>query len=178
VVATVDSIEHGVDKDSHMSSVEFVAADGRRALLAFTGLDSLVTWDSAARPVPRPASHVAQAVLSAGLDAMLLDVAGPEPTAVQGALLARLAMAPTGADRLTEALVRLQSDAAQLPSVCSVDVQQSAATIRVVLAVAGADAELPEAVARLVADPELALLLERPLEVEVVAAGDAGEPPA
>jgi hypothetical protein len=172
VVATAEVIEHGVEKDSHLSSVEFVAGDGRRALLAFTGTDSLAAWDPAARPVPRQAHQVAQAVLAGGLDALLVDVAGPGPTAVQGTLLARLAVVPAAAEGLTDVLARLQAQAARLPSVHSAEVLQSAAVIRLVLAVTSRDPGLPDAVALLVGDPELALLLDRPLQVEVLADGD------
>ena len=45
---------HGLasDKEADMSVVMLQAADGRRALLAFTGLDALQTWRADARPVP------------------------------------------------------------------------------------------------------------------------------
>ena len=40
------------DKEAEMSVVLLQAPDGRRALLGFTGLDALQTWQSDARPVP------------------------------------------------------------------------------------------------------------------------------
>ena len=40
------------DKEADMAVVMLEAADGRRALLAFTGLDALKAWRADARPVP------------------------------------------------------------------------------------------------------------------------------
>ena len=53
----------------------------RLALLAFTGLDAMRSWDPAARPVPVPAPTAALAALQDGAEALLIDVAGPVPYA-------------------------------------------------------------------------------------------------
>ena len=56
VLGEVEVDEHGLahDKTSDMAAVLMTGADGRRALLAFTGSDSLASWDAGARPVPVP----------------------------------------------------------------------------------------------------------------------------
>jgi hypothetical protein len=65
------------DKSADMATVLMRGADGRLALLAFTGLESLHRWDPAARPVPVPARTAALAALQDGAVALLIDVAGP-----------------------------------------------------------------------------------------------------
>jgi hypothetical protein len=65
------------DKSADMAAVLMRGADGRTALLAFTGLDSMRRWDPEARPVPVPAQVAAQAALQDGAAAILVDVAGP-----------------------------------------------------------------------------------------------------
>jgi hypothetical protein len=81
VVATADEVEvvHGraVDKTSAMSVVSMVAKDGRRGLLAFTGIDALQAWDSSARPVPVSGVDAALAALTDDCEGLVLDVAGP-----------------------------------------------------------------------------------------------------
>lgn len=81
VVARADEIEVvegiAVDKSSDMSVVSMVAPDGRRGLLAFSGLDALLAWDATARPVPVAGPDAARAALDDGCEALVLDVAGP-----------------------------------------------------------------------------------------------------
>jgi hypothetical protein len=78
------------DKSSDMALPTLIGADGRAALPAFTSLDSLARWRADARPVPVPASQVWQSgAQEAG--AVVIDVAGPVPLAVDGARLAALA---------------------------------------------------------------------------------------
>ncbi len=69
------------DKSAEMATVLMRGADGRLALLAFTGLDAMRSWDPAARPVPVPAPTAALAALQDGAEALLIDVAGPVPYA-------------------------------------------------------------------------------------------------
>ena len=54
IVSVLDEVdaESGADKSSHMASVSLVQADGRRGLLAFTGVETMSLWDPAAQPVP------------------------------------------------------------------------------------------------------------------------------
>lgn len=82
VVAALGEAETGPDglvrdKSADMAAVLMRGRDGRTALLAFTGLESMRRWDPDARPVPVPAHVAAQAALQDGAAALLLDVAGP-----------------------------------------------------------------------------------------------------
>jgi len=71
------------DKTSDMAAVLMRGRDGRTALLAFTGTDSLRRWDPQARPVPVTAADAATAAVQDGADALLVDVAGPVLFAVE-----------------------------------------------------------------------------------------------
>lgn len=74
--------ENGADKSSDMAVVSMVTADGRRGLLAFSGLDALAAWDPRARPVPVAGAHAAAAALDDGCEALVIDVAGPRQQVV------------------------------------------------------------------------------------------------
>jgi hypothetical protein len=78
------------DKNSEMMLPTLIGRDGRPAVLAFTGLDALARWRPDARPVPAEADRVWRAAVSGGC-AVVIDVAGPVPLAVEGARLAALA---------------------------------------------------------------------------------------
>ncbi|MGH3443974.1 MAG: SseB family protein, partial [Nocardioidaceae bacterium] len=70
-------------------------ADGRTALLAFTGQPALQRWDQQARPVPVSAVTAAQAALQQGATALVLDVAGPVLFVVESEDLDSLAAGDT-----------------------------------------------------------------------------------
>ena len=72
------------DKEAEMAVVLLQGGDGRRALPAFTGLDSLQAWQPAGRPVPVTLDVAAQTTLSEGCSALLIDLAGPHPIAIEG----------------------------------------------------------------------------------------------
>jgi hypothetical protein len=78
------------DKVSEMALPTLLGSDGRRAVLAFTGLPSLTAWRPDARPVPVTARQVWQAGAQEA-SAVVIDIAGPVPFAVDGARLAALA---------------------------------------------------------------------------------------
>ena len=78
------------EKRSEMATPALVGRDGRRALVAFTCADAVRRWQPAARPVPVPAVGVFQAAAAESC-AVVVDVAGPVPLAVDGARLAALA---------------------------------------------------------------------------------------
>ena len=78
------------DKDSEMMLPKLIGRDGRPAVIAFTSLDALAQWRSEARPVPAEADRVWRAAVADGC-AVVIDVAGPVPLAVEGARLAALA---------------------------------------------------------------------------------------
>jgi hypothetical protein len=84
-----DSAEQG-DKDSEMVLPTLIGRDGRPAVLAFTGLDALARWRPGARPMPAEAGRVWRAAVADGC-AVVIDVAGPVPLAIEGARLAALA---------------------------------------------------------------------------------------
>jgi hypothetical protein len=67
-----------------------IGRDGRAAILAFTCLDALARWRADARPVPAEADRVWRAAVADGC-AVVIDVAGPVPLAVEGARLGALA---------------------------------------------------------------------------------------
>lgn len=77
--------------DGDMSAVLVQAADGSRAVLAFTGLDSLTSWDPAARPVPCTLDDVAATAVETAAKAVLVDLDGPHPLVIEPALLRELA---------------------------------------------------------------------------------------
>ncbi len=80
----------GGDKNSEMVLPTLIGRDGRPAVLAFTGLDALARWRPDARPVPAEAGRVWRAAVADGC-AVVIDVAGPVPLAVEGARLGALA---------------------------------------------------------------------------------------
>jgi hypothetical protein len=69
---------------------KLIGNDGRGAVLAFTCTEALARWRPDARPVPAEAERVWQAAVADGC-AVVVDVAGPVPVAVEGARLAALA---------------------------------------------------------------------------------------
>jgi hypothetical protein len=79
------------DKEAEMSVVLLQTRDGRRAMLAFTGMDSLRAWDASARPVPVTLDLAAQSAAADGAAALLVDFAGPSPLVIEGEVLAELA---------------------------------------------------------------------------------------
>ena len=96
VVAVLGEVEHDEaglahDKSSDMAAVLLQGADGRLALLAFTGSAPLAAWNPEARPVPVPARLAAQAALQDGA-AVVVDVAGPATLVVEGEDLRGLAL--------------------------------------------------------------------------------------
>jgi hypothetical protein len=96
VVATTTRLGETVgglasDKEAEMSLVILQVRDGRRALLAFTGLDALQSWQPDARPVPVTLDVAAQAATSEELTVVLIDVAGPHPLVLEGDMLGELA---------------------------------------------------------------------------------------
>ena len=171
VVAELDSVEvvDGVtsEKDSHMTSVEFHSADGRRALLAFSGSDSLEAWDESARPIPRIAYTVAQSAIEEGLDALIIDVGGPVPTAIDGTLLALLAIGPNREALLDETLDDVVATLAQLPGINAANWDDTDEEVTIRLSITQPIATLGTAITEVIAASDLNALLDRPLEVAI-----------
>jgi len=80
----------GGEKTSEMSIPTLIGQDGRAAVPAFTSLAAMHAWQPGARPVPADAARVWQAA-AADSAAVVLDIAGPVPLAIDGARLAALA---------------------------------------------------------------------------------------
>ena len=80
-----------VEKQTDMAAVTLVAPDGTRALPVFTSLESLASWDAAARPVPVTAARAAQAAVSERCDVLVVDVAGPQVVALRPSMVWALA---------------------------------------------------------------------------------------
>jgi hypothetical protein len=78
------------EKDSEMALPTLIGHDGRAAIIAFTSLETLSRWRPDARPIPAEADRVWRAAI-ADECAVVIDVAGPVPLAVEGARLAALA---------------------------------------------------------------------------------------
>jgi hypothetical protein len=96
VVAVLGEVEHDQeglahDKSSDMAAVLMQGADGRVALLAFTGTATMAAWDPQARPVPVEARLAARSAVQEEAAALVVDVAGPVPLVVEGEDLTRLA---------------------------------------------------------------------------------------
>lgn len=89
VVAVLGEVEYddrglAHDKTSDMAAVLMQGADGRMALLAFSGNEALARWNPEARPVPVLASVAAQAAVQDQASALVIDVAGPATFVVEG----------------------------------------------------------------------------------------------
>lgn len=96
VVALLGEVEYddkglAHDKSSDMAAVLMQGRDGRLALLAFSGVETLTAWNPEARPVAVPAQVAAQSALQDDAVALVLDVAGPLTFVVQGDDLVGLA---------------------------------------------------------------------------------------
>ncbi|GAB3194886.1 hypothetical protein GCM10027062_00200 [Nocardioides hungaricus] len=96
VVALLGEVEYDEqglarDKTSEMATVLLQGADGRLALLAFTGTATLAAWSPEGRPVPVAAAAAARSALQDGAAALVIDVAGPVRFVVEGEDLERLA---------------------------------------------------------------------------------------
>jgi hypothetical protein len=97
VVATATRLGQTVggltsDKEAEMSVVMLQADNGRRAMLGFTGLDSLTAWQAeATRPVPVTLDVAAKTIHAEGGVALVIDIAGPASLVIDGEVLGQLA---------------------------------------------------------------------------------------
>ena len=91
VVALLGDVPAGTDKEADMAAVLMTGADGRNALLAFSSVATMSTWDPEARPVPVWGREAARAALDEGASALLLDLASPTFTVVETADVEHLA---------------------------------------------------------------------------------------
>jgi type III secretion system (T3SS) SseB-like protein len=90
VAVLADVNTDGTEKETEMALPTLVGNDGRAAVIAFTGAETLRRWQADARPVPVTAAQVWTAAVTEA-DAVVIDVAGPVPIVVEGARLTALA---------------------------------------------------------------------------------------
>ncbi|MFG1912822.1 SseB family protein [Kribbella sp. NPDC048928] len=93
MLGEVELDENGLahDKTSDMAVALLQGQDGRNALLAFSGTESLARWSPEARPMPAQTQLVAAAAIQEGAAAIVLDVAGPAPSVIETDDVQRLA---------------------------------------------------------------------------------------
>ncbi|MEV1240895.1 SseB family protein [Nonomuraea sp. NPDC050022] len=90
--------EHGLrqEKESEMALPKLVGKDGRQAVPAFTGAESLARWRPDARPIQAGLLQVCRAAAGERVAAVVVDVAGPVPFVIQGDVLEALAAVESG----------------------------------------------------------------------------------
>lgn len=91
VAVLAEANADGTEKETDMALPTLIGADGRKAVIAFTGADTISRWRADARPVPVPARSLWSAVAAEQADAVVIDVAGPVPLVIEGARLRALA---------------------------------------------------------------------------------------
>ncbi|WP_131740146.1 SseB family protein [Actinomadura roseirufa] len=79
------------EKSSDMALPTLIGEDGRRGVLGFTCAETMARWRADARPVAVHARQACRAALDEGAHALVVDVAGPVPFAVDGLRLHLLA---------------------------------------------------------------------------------------
>ncbi|MBC7633220.1 MAG: SseB family protein [Flavobacterium sp.] len=98
IIALLGEAPTDGDKNAEMAAVLMTGADGRRALLAFSSVLSMMQWDAKARPVPIRGGDAARAALDEGAAAIVLDLANPTFTVIETADVEHLA----AGDRLVQ----------------------------------------------------------------------------
>jgi SseB protein N-terminal domain len=71
------------EQDSEMAVPTIIGRDGRAAMPAFTSMEALQRWQPSARPVPVPAASVWESAVAQS-QAVIVDIAGPVPVAIEG----------------------------------------------------------------------------------------------
>ena len=173
----------GSDSGAEMSLPTLVGRDGRRAIPAFTSSQALGMWRRQARPVPAFAAQVWRAAAEDAC-AVVVDVAGPVPMAIDGARLAALAdgrpVPPPHQD--PDVLAAVQAAGAGQPAIAGLSLAASAdggdLQINVTLADGCAAVAGQEAARRLGADVMASLgdRLRRGIAVAVTPAAGRPEP--
>ena len=173
------------EKTSDMAVPVIEAADGRRALPAFTSLESLARWRADARPAPVAAPQAVLTAYSERADTLLVDPAGPVAYQLTGARMRAVAelrayLPPARDPEVREAVRQVLAGepvvaAGYLRSGGGAD-----GTLALVLDPDTADTEVravaDRLVAALVADPVLRVRLDRGLELALLRTGLPQEP--
>ncbi|MFB7916905.1 SseB family protein [Streptomyces sp. NPDC056061] len=177
VLGEVEVDERGLrrEKTSDMAVPTLQAGD-RRALPAFTSIDSLARWDPKARPVAVPLHQALQAAAHEKADTVVLDLAGPVAFELTGSALLALAEGRTSAEPLDDPAVTsaVRDAVAAEPSVLRAHLGPGGAdgTLALVLADGAEPAATARRVAeRLAADEVLRARLVRGLDLAVLPAG-------
>ncbi|UYB43386.1 SseB family protein [Streptomyces sp. Je 1-4] len=110
VVAVLGDVETGPDglrreKSSDMAVPTLQAPDGRRALPAFTSMETLRRWRADARPVAVPLPQALLAASHEKADTVVVDLAGPVTYQLTGPALRALAEGRTSTDPLADPAV-------------------------------------------------------------------------
>lgn len=87
-----DTMTPDPERAGEMSAVMLRHPDGRQAMLAFTGIDSLSSWNASARPIPATLDVVASTAAAANAGTVLIDFEGPSPLVIDGEVLQHLAL--------------------------------------------------------------------------------------
>jgi hypothetical protein len=127
----------------------------------------LEAWDESARPIPRIAFLVAQSAVEQGLDALIIDVGGPVPTAIDGTLLALLAIGPNREELLDDTLDEVVATLAKLPGIKSAMWDDTDEEVTIRLEISEPIATMGSAITEVIAASDLNVLLDRPLEVAI-----------
>ncbi|MEU7181584.1 SseB family protein [Streptomyces celluloflavus] len=189
VVAVLGETETGPDglrreKTSDMAVPTLQAPDGRRALPAFTSMETLKRWRADARPVAVPLQQALLAAAHEKADTVVVDLAGPVTYQLTGAALRALAEGRESADPLADPAVTdaLRALLAAEPGVHVAHLAPSAetdATLAIGLVADAPAAEVAERLARsLATDEVLRGRLVRGLDLALLPPGaaPAGEP--
>ncbi|MEU2853185.1 SseB family protein [Streptomyces syringium] len=189
VVAVLGEVETGPDglrreKTSDMAVPTLQAPDGRKALPAFTSIETLARWRADARPVAVPLHQALQAAAHEKADTIVLDLAGPVPYQLTGPALLALAEGRDSADPSADPAVTdaLRSVLAAEAGVLRAHLAPSAdadGTLALALADGAVPAEVVRTVAEaLAADDVLRARLVKGLDLALLPPGAAvpGEP--
>ncbi|MFD7238479.1 SseB family protein [Streptomyces syringium] len=189
VVAVLGEVETGPDglrreKTSDMAVPTLQAPDGRKALPAFTSIETLARWRADARPVAVPLHQALQAAAHEKADTIVLDLAGPVPYQLTGPALLALAEGRDSADPSADPAVTdaLRSVLAAEAGVLRAHLAPSAdadGTLALALADGAVPAEVVRKVAEaLAADDVLRARLVKGLDLALLPPGAAvpGEP--
>ncbi|MFC5723207.1 SseB family protein [Streptomyces gamaensis] len=197
VVAVLGEVEEGLgappsktggglkrEKTSDMAVPTLQAPDGRRALLAFTSVESLKRWRPDGRPVAVPLHQALRAAAHEKADTVVLDVSGPVTYQLTGPALLALAEGRVSTDPLEDPAVAeaLRGVLAAEEGVLSAHLAPSAeadGTLALALVPQAPPAEVVQRVAgALAADEVLRARLVRGLDLALLPAGASvpGEP--
>jgi predicted TIM-barrel enzyme len=110
---------------------------------------------------------VAQSAIEQGLDALIVDVGGPVPTAIDGTLLSLLAIGPNREALLDDALDEVVSQLAKLPGVNGAQWDDTDEIVTITLAISEPIATLGTLITEVISGSDLNALLDRPLEVAI-----------